>query len=237
MNHTGKRAEADFILALDREGKPQYDEYQLRMTDNQKHDDRRPLRYRIDVDRDLPPEIKIVEPTQQEVSVAENGQLQCVHASDPDSFGGLRRVDASRPSAAAQKLPFPVLLDRVPPAKALAKPYDGECLFRPAEFHLKAGDRVTYWAEAEDNKEPQHNQSHTPHQTIRIISDQEKQQEQKQPQQGEGSGKSGDEKSKSKRHSTRQARSGPRRFQGQFIRWIGPGRTVPRQQGREERRV
>ena len=51
----------------------------------------------------------------------------------------------------------------------MSKPFDGEYIFRPANLKLKAGDLVSYWATAEDNKEPRPNQSETAHRTIRIL--------------------------------------------------------------------
>ncbi len=78
MTTTGTKATGQFTLALDpdKTGKAQYDCYQILFTGVNGHGVRRPVRYHIDVDPDLPPEIKIVEPRQQEVAVAEDGQLR-----------------------------------------------------------------------------------------------------------------------------------------------------------------
>ena len=42
-------------------------------------------------------------------------------------------------------------------------------VFRPAALKLLAGDVVSYWATAEDNKEPHSNNSETAHWTIKIV--------------------------------------------------------------------
>jgi len=93
MTATGTKATGHFTLALDSDshGKALYNSYQILFTDSDGHKVRRPIRYRIDVDPDQPPTIEIVEPSKEEVTVAENGQLQMrVHAFDPDF--ALRRV-------------------------------------------------------------------------------------------------------------------------------------------------
>jgi len=187
MTTTGTKATGQFTLALnpDAAGKPEYNSYQILFTDFDGHAVRRPARYRIEVDRDLPPTIAIVEPSREDVAMAENGQLRIrVHALDPDF--ALRRVtlEAEREG---EKLGLPVLLDRTKPDEAFAKPFDGEYLFRPANLKLKAGDVVTYWATADDNKEPHANHSEsTPRRTIRIVAGGQGGQRDPQNQPGQG---------------------------------------------------
>ena len=64
MTTTGAKATGQFTLALDpdKKGKALYDCYQILFTGVNGHGVRRPVRYHIDVDPDLPPEIKIDEP-------------------------------------------------------------------------------------------------------------------------------------------------------------------------------
>ena len=45
----------------------------------------------------------------------------------------------------------------------------GTCSFEPAKLGLKAGDRVPYFAEAEDNKEPVRNRSATDKRWIVVV--------------------------------------------------------------------
>ena len=169
MTTTGTKATGQFKLALDADnsGKAQYSRYQILFTDTSGQRVRRPVQYQIDVDRDLPPEIRIEEPTQERVEVAEDGQLRIhVHANDPDF--ALRHV-ALQAERAGQNLGLPALLDRPKPEKALPI-FDGDYIFQPAKLKLKAGDLVTYWAIAEDNKEPRPNHAETAHRTIQIVS-------------------------------------------------------------------
>ena len=166
MMVAGTKAIGQFKLALsaDNPGKPQYDQYSVLFTNADGHDVRRPVRYHIDVDPDAPPEIKIIEPPQGEVKLPENGKLRIrVRASDDYA---LRRVALharreGRAGQEAEELDLAVLLDRPKPAKAWSKPYEDDYIFRPAEHKLKVGDRVRYWATADDNKEPRANHSDT----------------------------------------------------------------------------
>ena len=170
MTATGTKATGHFTLPLypddgndpDNAGKPPLDCYQILFTNTDGHTVRRPVRYHVDVDRDLKPVIEIVEPRvephQEYISLPEDGQLRIrVHSFDPDF--ALRHVtlQARREAQAgreAENLGLPELLNRTKPDKAMPKPFDGEYIFRPADLKLKAGDQVTYWATAEDNKEP-----------------------------------------------------------------------------------
>ncbi len=173
MTTKGKKATGQLTLALDPDnpGKAQFSGYQILFTDTNGHSVRRPVRYNIDVDRDLPPVVQIDKPLQEVVEMPEDGQLPIhVKASDPDF--GLRHVtiQAERETKAgreADQLSLPVLFDRPKPEKALLN-VDREYLFRPAELKLKAGDVVHYWATADDNKEPRPNHSETAHRTIKI---------------------------------------------------------------------
>src|SRR5208282_735775 len=134
------RASGQFTLPLyaDDVAKSQYESYQIFFTGANGHNVRRPIRYHIEVDRDLKPEIAIVEPHQEEVEIAEDGQRPIrLHAFDPDyalrhvTLQGERQPQAGGES---EKLGLPVLLDRIKPDKAWPKAFDGEYTFRPADW-------------------------------------------------------------------------------------------------------
>lgn len=147
--------------------KPEYNFYQLLFTDKNKRENNKPIRYNIEVLRDLPPEIQIVQPQQEEAVVPEDGKLDLVvRAQDPDF--GLRRV-AFLAEKGQQRLTIPAILDQQPPEKAVSGEYRGTYVFEPKKFNLKAGDRIFYWAEAEDNKEPAHNVTVTGKQSILVV--------------------------------------------------------------------
>ena len=75
MTAAGKTATGTLTLAYgpDDPSKPQHESYQLLFTDVKGHGNTRPIRYRIDVIRDLPPEVKFTSPEQEEVQVPADG--------------------------------------------------------------------------------------------------------------------------------------------------------------------
>ena len=175
MSLNGKQATGEFTLAGDQEPnkpwKPLYDRYQMILTDSEDHPlKQHPIQYRIDVDRDYPPEVSIVEPKEDTVDLAAGGHLLIRYRASDDF--GLRHIVLK---AERNGLPLDPLfvLDRVPPDKALAQPYDGELDFVAANYHLMKGDEVKYWLEADDNKEPMHNHAETARRTIRIVDEQD----------------------------------------------------------------
>ena len=171
-----RSATGRFTLRLDPNDPnlPEYDSYQLRFRDDAGRLNPRPTRHRIEVVRDLPPEIQIVEPQQEEVQLDRAGRLQIrVRAEDPDF--ALRRV-VLKAECGGRSLVIPPLME---------KPHQGQFqqshLFEPARARLdgdasqpgaaglKAGDRVRYWAEAEDNKEPTPGRGTSAQQWITIV--------------------------------------------------------------------
>ncbi len=194
MKHDGTKATGEFTLASEKgqSWKPLYDRYQILLTDskgsNEPH--QHPIHYRIDVDRDYPPEIAIVEPKQEEAAVNVNGHLR-IRVHTADDFG-LRHV-AFKAEHDGHSLDLPVVFDRPRPEKALAQPFDGELDFQPAKLQLKRGDEIKYWAEAEDNKEPKPNRAETPQRTIRVVDDQDaKDGQANQDQQPNGTNQTGE---------------------------------------------
>ena len=180
---------------------PEFDSYQLRFADLSGRQNARPVRYRIDVIGDMPPDVRLVEPKEKEVQVSENGKLMIgVRAEDPDF--GLRRVTLCA-RCQDKSLPITPLLEKKAPAKPWPGAFSATYSFEPSQLGLKAGDRVKYWAEAEDNKEPTPNQSATGERWITVVRSEGGQQSQQKPegaQQGDrpqtdkdksGQGKSG----------------------------------------------
>ena len=201
MTADGRATVGQITLRLnpDDPARPEYDCYQLRLTDKHGQENRRPIRHRIEVVGDLPPEVQVTEPQREEVQVAQDGRLEIgLRAEDPDF--ALRRV-VLKAEVGGKALPIPPLLDKQNPEKPRPGEFVGSFAFEPAKLGLKAGDRVAYWAEAEDNKEPAPNVSATAKQWIAVIGPERLQQPQpkperkqeEQPRQGKGSEKqSGD---------------------------------------------
>ncbi len=179
MTASGTRASGQFTLSLDRDSegriKPRYEQYQILFTDANGRSVHRPVRYRIAVDPDLPPEITIVEPSQEELQVPEDGKLPIrVRALDDYALRNVtlhaQRVGLLGREGDDLNLRRPVLLDRPKPEEFTGTfenktPY----LFQPAELKLKAGNVLRLWTTAEDNKEPSPNRSKTALRTIHVV--------------------------------------------------------------------
>jgi hypothetical protein len=169
MTSDGRSAVGHFTLRLNPNdpARAEYESYQLRFADLQGRENQRPIRHRVEVIRDLPPEVRLVEPQKDEVQVAVDGELAIkVWARDPDF--GLRRVTL-RAQRDGKDLPIGPLLEAKKPEKAGPGEFSGAYAFRPDKLGLKAGDRADYWAEAEDTKEPTPGQTASGRQRIVVV--------------------------------------------------------------------
>ena len=129
---------------------PEFTSYQLRFTNEEGHENPQPIRHGVEVVRDQPPEIKLVEPRsaadgsagQRPPGLEGAGEGRRFRALARRGRGGARRSQRRR--AVAEAL--------------LSKPHEGEFegtyVFDPAKLKLKAGDSIRYWAEARDNRQP-----------------------------------------------------------------------------------
>jgi len=89
-----------------------------------------------------------------------------VRAEDPDF--ALRRVTL-RAVRDGRSLSIAPLLEKKSPKKPWPGAFLGSYTFEPVKLGLKAGDRVEYWAEAEDNREPDANRSATDKRSIIVV--------------------------------------------------------------------
>jgi hypothetical protein len=159
--------------------KSEFESYQIRFSDTKRRKDTRPIRYRIEVLPDLPPEVAIVQPEKDETTVAADGKLEIhVRASDPDF--ALRRV-AIEAERDGEKLALPPILDVKAPEAGKTGEFVGRFDFEPAKLGLKPGERVEYWAEADDNKEPTANRTPTARKAIVIASPENRRPNDNQP--------------------------------------------------------
>jgi hypothetical protein len=151
-----------FTLRLRPDGTPEHDCYQVRFQNDRGHENPQPIRYRMAVTRDLPPEILPLEPSQEQVELPANSALEvALRAFDPDyELTSL----ALRFEHEGTLLEEPALLDK-PSAESVERRHT----FSPQRHRLQAGDVVTYWATATDNKAPQANETESPKRTIRIV--------------------------------------------------------------------
>lgn len=175
MESRGQAAQVTFFLRMNPQEptQPEYTSYQLRFVDPQGRENRRPIRYRIEVLPDLPPEVRIVSDLPDEIRLPRNGHLDVVlRAEDPDF--GLRKVGI-RAQCQDKTLPVPPLLDLARYEKAHRGPLEGTCRIEPARLGLQVGDKVVFWGEAEDNRElatgPAPNRAETEKRLILIVPD------------------------------------------------------------------
>lgn len=198
MNIDGRTAVGHFTLRTnpkDATG-PEYDVYQLRFADLQDRENQQPIRHRIEVIRDLPPEIQLVEPEAKDTPVPLNGRQPIrVTAKDPDF--GLRQV-LLRAQVDGKDLTIAPLFEQKSTENARSGEFAAEYFFEPAKLGLKVNDRVAYWAEAEDNKEPTANRTTTEKQWITVVgSDAQQPGKQERPEQAKNDGAGRSEKGRS----------------------------------------
>lgn len=174
MKIDGRKATATFTLALKKNSdEPEHESYQLRFRNQAGHENPKPIRYSIEVIRDLPPEIALIEPEvkpTEEIQLAEGASLPLkLSAADPDFKLADVRLHATRG--------MEPLLDKGLLAEPRVGPFERRYVFSTRSLKLKAGERVSLWASADDNKQPGPNHVETPRYTVRIVSPDGKQEQ------------------------------------------------------------
>ncbi|HEX7448488.1 MAG TPA: hypothetical protein VF306_13130 [Pirellulales bacterium] len=167
MKTDGRQASVAFNLGWDAKNqRPEHQSYQLRFLNGDGHENPKPIRYTIDVIRDLPPEIALVEPQAdpaEEISLKAGASLRLtVQASDPDFKLAAVTLHARRSGLR--------LLEERLLAEPRAGQFKRDYLLDSRKLALKPGDTVEFWASADDNKQPEANHAETPHYTLRIVS-------------------------------------------------------------------
>ena len=173
MAAAGSRATGEFTLSLspdDPDGTEYRSAYQLRFveaTSGKNRENPEPIRHRIEVIADRLPEIRFVDPPPEDSQLSVNAALTLnILAEDPDF--ALRRV-ALRAECDGKSLLIRPLVDLPKPQPGREGPVETEYSFQPSQLGLKPNDRVVYWAEAYDNKEPVYNHSRTAQRRITIT--------------------------------------------------------------------
>lgn len=163
----GKSATAGFVLALDKDRKgPLYDSYQLLITNDRSMENAQPIQHRVEVIADLAPEVAILAPEREEVSVPLDGQVTIeLRAHDPDfALSGVRlKAKTDRGQVLDENL-----LTEAPHQGPFTTKYQ----FIPSKLGLKPGDTVAYQAVAADNKTPEANETATSEKRIKITAPQ-----------------------------------------------------------------
>ncbi|MBN1589303.1 MAG: hypothetical protein JW888_07295 [Pirellulales bacterium] len=162
-------AKGSFRLRMsgDKPMAPEYDSYRLLYTDVENRKNRRPIRYRIEVIADLPPEVRLVDPPADHIQLPVNGILSLtVRAEDPDF--ALREVGVHA-VLGERSLPIRPLLRSTLPSPPHEGVFEGIYRFEPAQLGLKPGDEVRYRAEAKDNRTPLPGRAETDWRQVTIV--------------------------------------------------------------------
>jgi hypothetical protein len=166
MKVEGRQATATFTLNLKpKSDQPEHASYQLRYTNTNGDENPKPVRYAIEVLRDLAPEIAVVEPKpdgNEELTLPLGSPLKlALEAFDPDFELSAVTIHARRSKV--------TLFNHSMLAEPRAGRFDGQYLFNSSGHKLKAGDEVEFWASADDNHQPQPNHTETSRFKVRIV--------------------------------------------------------------------
>ncbi|MHB8901663.1 MAG: hypothetical protein ACYC6Y_23155 [Thermoguttaceae bacterium] len=165
MQTDGKHARGQFGLQLPPADNASPRWYQIRFAEADTGENREnldPVRHRIEVFPDLPPQVRLVDPPADYTLVPLDGLAELkVEASDPDFALARVAVLAQRDG---RPLPIPLLLDQTDLGRGYQGQFRATCRIEPARLGLQVGDEIQYQAVAEDNKTPQRNRTQTdPH--------------------------------------------------------------------------
>lgn len=148
MQHDGQQAWGSMTLEMQPDGlRPKHTAYLLRFeTEGGQSNSRAPM-YRIEVTRDLTPEIEILTPVQERIELpVDRGQPIEVRAIDPDF--GLKTVQLRAVAGGADLLTETLLTDADGRIGQVISSYR----FEPWKHALRPGDAFMFWAVAADNR-------------------------------------------------------------------------------------
>ncbi|MEJ7593888.1 MAG: hypothetical protein WKF77_20305, partial [Planctomycetaceae bacterium] len=150
--------------------------YRIQVTDSEGQKDLEPAVYPVDIRRDQPPGLKLIDPT-RDLQVAANAIVPLlVEAEDPDFL--LRSVTLQYAINGKLIQPSEVLLDAF--QTGLTKRWTGTWDFHLKPLNLNPGDVVTFHLEARDNRPPLGNQARTGDLNLQITAPLSEQQVQEQ---------------------------------------------------------
>jgi len=141
------QCEGSFRLPDSRNGDFQVSQYGIRFRNLDGERNQEVIRYRIEVLRDLVPEIEILNPKLREIELPEDGTQEIeIRAIDPDY--GLRRIRLRATAGNESILSHDLIDDAVGRTGQVVETY----LFEPRKLGLRTGNRIALWAVAEDNR-------------------------------------------------------------------------------------
>lgn len=144
--------------------------YQVRFINERGERSQKPILHRVEVLRDLSPEVQILKPESPRISLPEDGEAIIeVRAVDPDF--GLAKLYLDGTVAAKPPLNINLLEDNAQQPPQATVSY----AFHPREHGLKAGDELRFAAVAEDNRtnsqtgQPEPNVTRTKEYTLHVT--------------------------------------------------------------------
>jgi hypothetical protein len=147
LNVDGQTARQSFVLQLAPGGKPRFAAYSVKFLTAEERRNARPVIHRIDVSPDFPPEVEFLAPTEDRIEMAADAELPIeVRAVDPDF--GLRRAVLEVRVDGAVVLEHELFADPTGAPGQIVRGWR----FSPKELGLRAGERATLQARAEDNR-------------------------------------------------------------------------------------
>jgi hypothetical protein len=172
MRANGRTAVVAFTLKLKpNSDEPEHGNYQLLFTNREGADNPRPMEHKIEIVRDLPPEIVFLEP--KPTTDSDDGQLKAARLTEQGSVR--MAVEASDPdfrlaemAIVAERNGKPLMREELLAAERGGR-VKGSYIFDAKKYQLRAGDRIVYWGVATDNKQPEANRTETPKYTLEIV--------------------------------------------------------------------
>lgn len=147
MEFEAQQAHRDFVLLLNTDKTPWHASYQVRFKTQAGDTSQFPVSHRIEVLRDLAPEIEILTPRLERIELPEDSRQPIeVRALDPDY--ALTKIGLKAVSGGSELLTLDLLNDPQGRTGQVVQTYD----LVPAALDLHAGDEVVFWAVAEDNR-------------------------------------------------------------------------------------
>lgn len=164
MQVEDRMATGSFRLEWDaQKSAPRHRSYRVRFVTKEGLRNEGPIVHALDVQRDLPPEVEVLDPRQSRTEIPEDGSREIViRALDPDY--GVSVVELRAVASGSDLSLAPLLNDPAGRTGQVVVKHT----FTPRELGLKAGDQVVCWARAEDNRAapgqttPEPNSARTP---------------------------------------------------------------------------
>ena len=192
MEVEGNRARCQFMLRrkpVAGDSVPEYSTYQLSLKTPSGKVNQNEVRHQISILRDQPPVVEILEPKDSMIEVREDAALSFeVRGRDPDFR--LTELWLVGHQGQIERFKMDLLGRSKRTGEPLRAVHRESPQFVPKDWGLRAGDTVSVFAVAFDNKQPDANRSETPSLQVRILPPLPGGQQEKSSPSGDQSGES-----------------------------------------------